>query len=449
MSTFLATQKSSGGTGPGPHIADPIRGDCGISDDHSDYHAPKATTVFLSTVLVAAVLLVAAACFQFLPAAVLNGNAPRPVLSIPRYRLEALSDDEFARLVVQSRIPVIVEVELPANASPPFTRAQLLVSLRNDRYANAYTVHVDVGKSLYHGFVPIQGSAVAGASRAFNGEVVHAQDLKFRRDVDFAWPKRVFHLMPGGREQSKGRFDSRRFGESGHVFIGGPPVVTGLHNHGFKNAEGSFHVTLLGKKEVTIYTVDDFHRLYIRPWQTNSLIGSKHPLDAWTIERFPALVGSQPYQAVLKPGDVLRMPDRCFHFFKYLEPTLAVNWFFSPDKIRTFAKLRDAFERLLPSPSLMHSAHRTKQTFQDWAAFERAGTSMRAGGANGFARALCGLNALLVEAAILAVTAAATINEDIALGVMGASMRALGDTSGSVFLGVRSSNGDGVLELGG
>ena len=128
---------------------------------------------------------------------------------------------------------------------------------------------------------------------------------------------------------------------------------------------------------------------------------------------------------------------------------MAVNWYFSPFKLRVLAKLRDKIEKILPYPKLLHSSHITKLSFQDWAAFERAGASTRAGSASKTARVWCGFNALFIEAAVAAVTVAAALNEDIALGIMDASMRVFGDSSSSVFLCTQSANGEGRLELGG
>jgi hypothetical protein len=96
--------------------------------------------------------------------------------------------------------------------------------------------------------------------------------------------------------------------------------------------------------QVTIYAVADFHRVYSRPWASNAAMGPADPTQPEVWRRFPMLRSAQAWVATLGPGDVLRMPDRCFHRFHYLEPT--VRWCGSITQRRE----RRAREHVYPKP---------------------------------------------------------------------------------------------------
>ena len=81
-------------------------------------------------------------------------------------------------------------------------------------------------------------------------------------------------------------------------------------------------------QEAIILTAEDMPAAYTRPYDRNSLLGSRSPLDDDTRAQFPALRFARTYHAILKAGDILRMPDRCFHSFRYRTAALSVNWIY-------------------------------------------------------------------------------------------------------------------------
>ncbi|MEE4279248.1 MAG: cupin-like domain-containing protein [Halieaceae bacterium] len=104
------------------------------------------------------------------------------------------------------------------------------------------------------------------------------------------------------------------------------------------------HTVIRGRRRIRLFAPETSVALYRHPCTVRSYVD----LDAPDLERFPALVLSQPFEAVLEAGETLYMPSGWWHEFHYLDAGIGVSlrapsprW---RDRMQGYAKL------LLASP---------------------------------------------------------------------------------------------------
>ena len=188
----------------------------------------------------------------------------------------------------------------------------------------------------------------------------------------FMWPRGLWEAIPGGGvNHLRSLLASRGLVPYGQLYFAAANHSVGLHNHG-TCLDGSFHFVLAGEKEAVIYPPSEQNYLYIRPYNGNSLLGAMDPLDPQTRAQFPALGNAQAYHATLRPGDVLYMPDRCYHYFRYTQSSFAVNWSFNRHALASVSALSIQYALGFLTPSFLRSLDQPILDLKDWVAYQRA-----------------------------------------------------------------------------
>lgn len=112
-------------------------------------------------------------------------------------------------------------------------------------------------------------------------------------------------------------------------FFAGPGTSTSLHYDRELNC--NLHLALHGSKRILLFKYDDSENLYKTPLVSNSLIRFSDDLDS-RAAGFPRLHNATCYDVDLKPGEMLYMPKRCWHYIEYAEPSASATFGYYPRK---------------------------------------------------------------------------------------------------------------------
>ncbi|WP_176722414.1 cupin-like domain-containing protein [Candidatus Thiosymbion oneisti] len=140
--------------------------------------------------------------------------------------------------------------------------------------------------------------------------------------TDDVRPRTFAHLLPGGRFIGLDRLDAR-------FWPWLPPFPPQLYvanagslspGHYDEDLSHTFHCCFWGNKSVKLFADDPRSRNAMRYL---SDIDLSQPLDSIHLKRHPELAGLSGWSAWLHPGQVLFIPSRMWHWFKYEELSLA------------------------------------------------------------------------------------------------------------------------------
>ena len=110
-----------------------------------------------------------------------------------------------------------------------------------------------------------------------------------------------------------------RYFEDAHLWIGSNNTRSGLH---FDTSD-NFHAILSGSKTVVLFPPDDAPYLY--PFPDVPIQSQIDPLYANVADEFPLVTKTSPQAVILRPGDVLFIPQYWWHFVKSNSVTVRVN----------------------------------------------------------------------------------------------------------------------------
>lgn len=114
------------------------------------------------------------------------------------------------------------------------------------------------------------------------------------------------------------------FGNTYYMFIGGKKQKTYLH----ADQPCNLYVQVYGEKKWTLYYPKDSIALY--PEVTNTAyVKSPIDIDNPDLEKYPLFAQAEPWEAHLKPGDVMYIPPHVWHQVENLTDTIAVGYRFS------------------------------------------------------------------------------------------------------------------------
>lgn len=125
-----------------------------------------------------------------------------------------------------------------------------------------------------------------------------------------------------------GWFDRMRgagsFARTYYMFLGGAGQRTLLHN----DQPCNFFVQVHGEKKWTLFSPRDSALLYPRAG-TTAYVRSQVTLAAPDADAFPLFAYATPFEAHLRPGDILYVPPFWWHEVENLSETIAVSYRFS------------------------------------------------------------------------------------------------------------------------
>jgi hypothetical protein len=107
------------------------------------------------------------------------------------------------------------------------------------------------------------------------------------------------------------------------VFIGPTGVVSPLH----QDLPENLYVMVNGVKRITLFKPSDsvYPNSRLSNLPNHSQIDAEQP----NFEKFPKLINAQPYVVDLKAGETLFIPSFWWHHLRNLEPSFAVNFWWS------------------------------------------------------------------------------------------------------------------------
>jgi hypothetical protein len=134
----------------------------------------------------------------------------------------------------------------------------------------------------------------------------------------------------------------KTFGNTYYLFIGGAKRKTLLH----ADQPCNLYVQAYGEKRWTLFLPEDSVCLY--PQSTNTAY-VRSPLDLDCIDHaaYPLFKYARPFEAVLRPGDVLYVPPHVWHQVENLTGTVAVGYRFSSLKAALGSSFSFSLLRLL------------------------------------------------------------------------------------------------------
>lgn len=130
------------------------------------------------------------------------------------------------------------------------------------------------------------------------------------RDLDMAW--------------LEARRPARAFAFTHYLFLGGAGTKTHLHS----DQPCNLFVQIHGEKRWKLFLLEDSSFLY-PAIERSGYIKSRANLEHPDHEMHPMLRHATPWEAVLKPGDVLYVPPHVWHYVENLTHTIAVGYRFS------------------------------------------------------------------------------------------------------------------------
>jgi hypothetical protein len=110
-------------------------------------------------------------------------------------------------------------------------------------------------------------------------------------------------------------------------YIGAKHTNTPIHYD--REYNHNLHVCLEGEKEVLLFTFDQSKYLYQLPFVSDSAIDFTEPLVDLQ-RKYPLLMHAQAYKVKLSVGDMLYMPQRCWHYTSYHSASIAATFAFYP-----------------------------------------------------------------------------------------------------------------------
>ena len=85
------------------------------------------------------------------------------------------------------------------------------------------------------------------------------------------------------------------------------------------------HTQFAGKKRVLLFSHEEQHKLYRKPWEVLSLANFANYKDSFDYENFPAVKKAKGYEVIMEHGDTLYMPAGFWHHMEYIESGFAMS----------------------------------------------------------------------------------------------------------------------------
>lgn len=139
----------------------------------------------------------------------------------------------------------------------------------------------------------------------------------------------------------------------GAAFFLGNQSITALHYH---SRDEALLCMISGRKEVTLYSPEDFEHLDYHRWPTYRFNFSRIDFLDDLQSAHPGLLKAQPYRVVLEPGDALFIPLFWSHWTRNLDIGTSLTYFWpaenrwSPAGLAVRSRLGNLFRDRVSQP---------------------------------------------------------------------------------------------------
>lgn len=230
--------------------------------------------------------------------------------------VEYSSGDEtrIAKMIDTCKVPLVLR---PASSLPEEIR-----SLDLDAFTPAETRNVRLYNYAHDRTTVERVDGQAALARIKDNEAVRA----FALPVQPALSRKIFesvalfHCWPA----------RARYGATTAFFLGAGGAYTDAHYDRERNC--NIQLALVSSRKVVLFTVDESRNIYKKPFISDSWMNLSKSLNK-TAEKFPLLRNARGYEVTIRPGEMLYMPEQCWHCVVYIEPSAAVTHSFFPKRI--------------------------------------------------------------------------------------------------------------------
>jgi hypothetical protein len=228
-------------------------------------------------------------------------------------RLPCISDDELLAKYIRPGVPVVLTqatADWPAHKKWSLSylkevAGDVQVPIRGNR--QRYRLLATRNVAEYVGW--LQGERrdhLLDSNRTFAPYVAHNRGLtpRLAQDLDFA------SLGPRGYAQ-----------QTPALWIGPAGAETPLHYDAIGIV---LYAQIVGRKEVVLFPRQQSKYLYEGKYFDFTTCYSRINLQDVDLRRYPRFAQARPWKLVLEPGELLIFPDRTWHEFRALDPSISV-----------------------------------------------------------------------------------------------------------------------------